>query len=79
MSEPLIVTVDGGGTQCRVVIFDADGRQLGHAAGAFANLVTDFEDSRRHITDVIDAAYGDAGMADTVSYTHLTLPTISCV
>ena len=64
MSEPLIVTVDGGGTQCRVVIFDADGRQLGHAAGAFANLVTDFEDSRRHITDVIDAAYGDAGMAD---------------
>ena len=64
MSEPLIVTVDGGGTQCRAVIFDTDGRRLGHAAGAFANLVTDFEDSRRHITEVIDAAYRDAGIAD---------------
>ena len=64
MSEPLIVTVDGGGTQCRAAIFEADGRRLGHAAGAFANLVTDFEDSRRHITEAIDAAYRDAGMAD---------------
>ena len=64
MSEPLIVTVDGGGTQCRAAIFEADGRRLGHAAGAFANLVTHFEDSRRHITEAIDAAYRDAGMAD---------------
>ncbi|MED5351312.1 MAG: N-acetylglucosamine kinase, partial [Pseudomonadota bacterium] len=64
MSEPLIVTVDGGGTQCRAAIFEADGRRLGRAAGAFANLVTDFEDSRRHITETIDAAYRDAGMAD---------------
>ena len=64
MSEPLIVTVDGGGTQCRAAIFEADGRRLGHAAGAFANLVTDFEDSRRHITEAIDAAYRDAGIAD---------------
>lgn len=64
MSEPLIVTVDGGGTQCRAAIFEADGRRLGHATCAFANLVTDFEDSRRHITEAIDAAYRDAGMAD---------------
>lgn len=64
MSKPLIVTVDGGGTQCRAAIYDADGRRLGHAAGAFANLVTDFEDSRRHITEVIDAVYRDAGMPD---------------
>ena len=28
MSEPLIVTVDGGGTQCRAAIFEADGRRL---------------------------------------------------
>ena len=64
MSEPFIVTVDGGGTQCRAAIFDSDGRLLGHAAGAFANLVTDFEKSRRHITSVIDAAYRNAGTAD---------------
>ena len=64
MSEPLIVTVDGGGTQCRAAIFDTDGRRLGHGLSAFANLVTDFEDSRRHITEAIDAAYRDAGIAD---------------
>lgn len=64
MSEPLIVAVDGGGTQCRAAIFDAAGRQLGHAAGAFANLATDFEASRRHLTEVIEAAYRNAGMPE---------------
>ena len=64
MNEPLIIAVDGGGTQCRAAIFDADGRRVGRAAGAFANLVTDFEASRQHIAEVIDAAYRDAGMPD---------------
>ena len=64
MNDPVIVAVDGGGTQCRAAIFDAGGRRLGYARGAFANLVTDFRESSRHVCEAIDAACRDAGIAD---------------
>ena len=62
MSEPLIVALDGGGTHSRAAIFDADGRQFGRATGGYANLATDFEASRQHIAEVIDAVYRNAGL-----------------
>ena len=73
MSAPLIIAVDGGGTQCRAAIFDADGRQLGRAGGAFANLATDFEASRQHITAVIAAAYRNADVPDQTGQSDIAV------
>ena len=73
MSAPLIIAVDGGGTQCRAAIFDADGRQLGRAGGAFANLATDFETSRQHITAVIAAAYRNADVPDQTGQSDIAV------
>ena len=73
MSEPLIVAVDGGGTHSRAAIFDADGRQFGRATGGYANLATDFEASRQHIAEVIDAVYRNAGLPNEAGQSDIAV------
>lgn len=63
MTTPAILAIDGGGSGCRALLCDADGGELGRASGPFANLVTDFEKSRQHLTGLIDAVYNAAGRA----------------
>lgn len=60
MTTPAILAIDGGGTSCRAVLCDQNGVELGSATGAFANLITDFETSHQHLTDVINAVYAAA-------------------
>ena len=73
MTTPAILAIDGGGTSCRAVLCDRHGIELGSAIGAFANLVTDFEASQRHLSDVITAVYAAAGRAPEHSFTDLAV------
>ncbi len=60
--ESLIIAVDGGGSNCRVCVFDRSGRALGHAAGGSANITTSFFESKANIEATIKAAYDNAGL-----------------
>lgn len=64
MKNQAILAIDGGGTRCRAVLCDADGTEIGHATGPYANLATDFEQSCQHLEDLIDATYKTCGLAD---------------
>lgn len=64
MKNQAILAIDGGGTHCRAVLCEADGTEIGRATGSYANLATDFEQSCRHLDDLIDATYLACGLAD---------------
>lgn len=59
-SQPCIVAVDGGGSGCRVSIYDLSGDVLGSALGHSANMITDYENGLRNIQSAIQLAYADA-------------------
>lgn len=63
MTTQAILAIDGGGTHCQAVLCDMNGTELGRADGAFANLVTDFEQSRQNLSDLINAVYEAVGRA----------------
>ena len=62
MTELHFMTLDAGGTGCRVMISGQDGRQLATATGGGANLASDFEAACANITATIGNAYDAAGL-----------------
>lgn len=54
--------VDGGGTNCRARVRDADGRLIGEATGGPSNIATDFEVAIANIARVSEAAFADGGV-----------------
>ena len=63
VSEPLVVAVDGGGSICRVCLFDFGGSALGNATGGSANITTNFEEALVNIEATVKSAYEDAGLS----------------
>jgi len=62
-SKRLIVVVDGGGSTCRVNIYDLNGNILGHACGKSANIATDFNGALGNIIKTSKLAYGAASLS----------------
>lgn len=58
----LFLGIDGGGTGCRAVIGDADGRILGRGLGGPANINTDVEAAARHIMQATAEALRGPGV-----------------
>lgn len=64
-SKNLIVTVDGGGSTCRVRICRMSGEVLGAARGGSANITTDFKSALTNILDTVHRAYSASGLYPT--------------
>jgi glucosamine kinase len=62
MVAPLFIGIDGGGTGCRARLCDGDGRVLGEAAGASANIMSDRTRAVASISAVAKAAADAAGL-----------------
>ena len=60
--EMYFLGVDGGGTQCRARLEDADGRVLGEGSSRMANVTAGVENSFRAIMESADAAVLAAGL-----------------
>lgn len=58
----LIVTVDGGGSTCRICVCDGSGNVLGAARGGPANIATNFDEALSNIQNTVDQAYKAAGI-----------------
>lgn len=54
--------IDGGGTNCRARVRDADGRLVGEATGGPANIATDPVDAIANVSKVSEQAMGAAGL-----------------
>jgi glucosamine kinase len=64
-SAPLYLGVDGGATRCRARLRDAEGRALGEANGAAANIHVDFDAAVAAMRAVIDEVLGKVGLGDS--------------
>ena len=64
-SEHFLVGIDGGGTGCRAVVSNRDGRQLGFGRAGPANIMTNFEGARRNIEKACCNAFSEAGLDKT--------------
>lgn len=58
----LLAGVDGGGTGCRAVLTDGDGRVLGHGEAGPANIASDPEGALANILAAVGAAFAAAGL-----------------
>lgn len=65
MSEPLFIGIDGGGTQCRARIADANGRVLGEGTGGPANARLDPRLVMGSILTACRAAAAAGGLAES--------------
>ncbi|MFZ3584048.1 BadF/BadG/BcrA/BcrD ATPase family protein [Loktanella sp. DJP18] len=77
-TETLYIGVDGGGTGCRVALWDAAGRVLARAEGGPSNVTSDFEGASANILAALTqietavpggtrAAVGHLGLAGAIS------------
>lgn len=55
--------IDGGGTGCRAMLVDADGRELSRAEGGSANVATDMDGAIKNILFLIDSLFSQANVA----------------
>lgn len=60
--KSLVVTIDGGGSTCRAIIYEWSGNVLGVARGGSANIATDFDRALENILDTTRSAYIAAGL-----------------
>jgi glucosamine kinase len=65
MPEPLLIGIDGGGTQCRARLCDASGRLLGEGAGGPANVRLDPREVMHSIMNASRQAAAAAGLRAT--------------
>ncbi|MCK0097390.1 N-acetylglucosamine kinase [Yoonia sp. F2084L] len=65
-SEQYIFAVDGGGSGCRVAIYDANKEVIASAKGAPANVFTNPDDAIRNVLDVIQKTAAQAGFTTQV-------------
>lgn len=61
-SKNLIVTVDGGGSTCRIRLCDGSGNVLAAARGGSANIATNFDEALSNIQKTVDQVYRVAGL-----------------
>jgi glucosamine kinase len=54
--------IDGGGTNCRARVRDAEGRLIGEATGGPSNIATDPVDAIANIAKVSEAAFANGGL-----------------
>src|SRR5262245_13970862 len=54
--------IDGGGTNCRARVRNAEGRLVGEALGGPSNIATDPVEAIANITKVAEAAFAKGGM-----------------
>src|SRR5262245_11841148 len=54
--------VDGGGTNCRARVRDADGLLIGEATGGPSNIATDPDVATANIANVSEAAFAKGGL-----------------
>ena len=73
MTDHHFLALDGGGTGCRAMICDAEGREIIRMAGAGANLTSDFDSACQNIKDTISAAYRAAGMDEAAMATGIAV------
>lgn len=71
--EPLFLGVDGGGTGCRVALWNAGGTLLARADGGPANVSSDFDGACGHILAAIAEVEAVAGQSVTRAVAHLGL------
>ncbi|MGH6924288.1 MAG: BadF/BadG/BcrA/BcrD ATPase family protein [Propylenella sp.] len=64
MQEPLLIGVDGGGTQCRARLCDLAGRTLGEAVGGPANVRADAARVMHSILTASRGAIAEAGLSE---------------
>jgi glucosamine kinase len=64
MQEPLLIGVDGGGTQCRARLCDVAGRTLGEGVGGPANVRLDAARVMHSILTASRAAVAAAGLSE---------------
>lgn len=57
-----VIGIDGGGTSCRAALADRQGRILGLGKSGSSNILTDPDNSIRHIVEAAELAYVDAGL-----------------
>lgn len=69
----LYLGVDGGGSGCRAVVGDAEGRVLGRGEAGPANIWTAFEPARANVLAASAAALTDAGLSDRAGDLHAVL------
>ncbi|WP_237152611.1 BadF/BadG/BcrA/BcrD ATPase family protein [Oryzibacter oryziterrae] len=62
--SPLFLGIDGGGTNCRARISDADGITLGSGTGGPSNITTDLDRAAQSILTATRAALAEAGLTD---------------
>jgi glucosamine kinase len=55
--------IDGGGTNCRARVRDAEGRLIGEAAGGPSNIATDPTEAIANIAAISEAAFSNGGLA----------------
>ena len=67
----LFIGIDGGGTGSRAVVADQNGVVLGRGTSGAANIVTDPEQSTRHILEAVEAAF-KAAQLDLSLYAQST-------
>jgi glucosamine kinase len=53
---PFVIGCDGGGTGCRLVIADGQGRVLAQAIGGPANVTSDFDQAVANLRDALARA-----------------------
>ncbi|MFC6489993.1 hypothetical protein ACFP9U_18710, partial [Nitratireductor sp. GCM10026969] len=58
----ILLAVDGGGTGCRALVADAQGRVLGRGESGAANIMTDPEGALRHVLEAAGRAADAAGL-----------------
>jgi glucosamine kinase len=54
--------IDGGGTNCRARVRDAEGRLIGEAAGGPSNIATDPAEAIANIATIAEAAFANGGL-----------------
>jgi glucosamine kinase len=57
-----VIAIDGGGTHCRALLADRDGRMLGRADAGAANIMTDMDGACRNIVEAAEGACAAAGV-----------------
>ena len=74
MREPILLGIDGGGTQCRVRARYAGGTLIGEASGGTANIFAGVDAALANIIAVSAAALGAGGLsADHLACSHAGL------
>ena len=62
MTAGYFLGIDGGGTNCRARVRDAEGRLIGEAAGGPSNIATDPTEAIANIAAISEAAFANGGL-----------------